>query len=94
MDKKFQPGEIVRSTAGRDLGNYYIVVEILSPKYILAADGKYKKINNPKKKNIKHIESTGIVHEEFSIWLTEGKRLRNEDIQYVLKNYRKKEEAK
>jgi len=44
--------------------------------------------------NIKHIESTGIVHEEFSIWFTEGKRLRNEDIQYVLKNYRKKEEAK
>ena len=94
MDKKFQPGEIVCSTAGRDSGNYYIVSKVLSPKYLLVVDGKYKKINNPKKKNIKHIESTGIVHEEFSIWLTEGKRLRNEDIQYVLKNYRKKEEAK
>ncbi len=94
MDKKFQPGEIVYSKAGRDSGNYYIVSKVFSPKYVLIVDGKYKKINNPKKKNIKHIESTGIVHEEFSIWFTEGKRLRNEDIQYVLKNYRKKEEAK
>ena len=42
MDKKFQPGEIVYSKAGRDSGNYYIVSKVFSPKYVLIVDGKYK----------------------------------------------------
>lgn len=47
--------DIVLSIAGRDKGNYYVVVGLDKDK-VLVADGKYKTIEKPKKKNIKHLQ--------------------------------------
>lgn len=51
-------GLIVCAMAGRDRGRYFAVLET-DGAYALLADGKTRKLAHPKKKNIKHIRTTG-----------------------------------
>lgn len=48
-------GQIVHSKAGRDKGQYFIVVGIVDDNYVYIADGNLRKISNPKKKKIMHL---------------------------------------
>ena len=50
-------GSVVRSDAGHDKGNYYIIVKA-EEGYVYIADGKERKLETPKRKNIKHISMT------------------------------------
>ncbi len=89
-----KPGEIVISTAGRDTGRYFIVISVVNNRYILVADGDIRRIDDPKLKNAKHVKSTGYIIEELSIWLAEGRRIRNEDLRGFILDYQKNEEAR
>lgn len=80
-------GEIVKSNAGRDKDHYYLVTKVINNKYIEVVDGNKRKINNPKKKNIKHLDKTGFVAEELKLWLESGKRVRNEDVKLIIKEF-------
>lgn len=48
-------GQVVKSKLGRDKDKVFTVVEILQEDYVLIADGVSRKIENPKKKKIKHL---------------------------------------
>ena len=54
-------GLIVKSLKGHDTGRVYLVVAILDENFVLLCDGKYRKIDNPKQKRIKHLEFVGEV---------------------------------
>lgn len=54
-DNNIIVGDIVKSTAGRDMGNLYIVQQILDRDFALLVDGKTKLLSKPKKKRLKHI---------------------------------------
>lgn len=86
-------GEMVISRAGRDADRYFIVVSVLNDKYIKIADGDLRKIEDPKLKNIKHVRSTGYINDELSIWLSEGKRVKNEDLRGIIDDYINQEEV-
>lgn len=90
----FELGEIVKSNAGRDKAHYYLVAKVIDNKYIEIIDGKKRKISNPKKKNKKHLDKTGFVAEELKLWLKKGKRVRNEDVKLVIKEFKDNKEAK
>lgn len=51
-------GQVVRSKRGRDVGKYYVVVG-KEKDLVFLADGNVRRIEAPKKKNIKHIQVTG-----------------------------------
>jgi len=53
-----QPGRIVRATAGRDAGRYFLVTA-LDGADLMLCDGKRRKLNNPKRKNPAHVQATG-----------------------------------
>lgn len=53
--KKVIIGQLVVSVAGRDFGHYYMVVGYGKTGLILLADGRSRKIANPKVKNIRHV---------------------------------------
>lgn len=60
-------GSLVRSKCGRDRKRIFLVVKIdadnpVSPVYI--ADGKLRKLRNPKKKNPLHIIPAGEISED------------------------------
>lgn len=52
-------GSVVKSLAGRDQDRYYVAVSV-EDRFILVADGKWHKLDSPKKKNVKHISPTGM----------------------------------
>lgn len=57
MDNTFfiKVGQIVKSKAGRDSGKVFIIIDILDKDYVSIVDGKLRKLDNPKKKKIKHL---------------------------------------
>lgn len=56
-------GSVVRAKAGRDKGSYFVVLN-LDKDVAFLADGKTRKLEKPKKKNLKHLEATSAVLSE------------------------------
>lgn len=50
-------GSVVKSTAGRDQGSYYVATAA-EDRFVFIADGKRHKLESPKRKNVKHISPT------------------------------------
>lgn len=50
----YEKGDIVISTAGRDCGQMFLVWDLQGDD-VLLVNGKLRKINSPKKKNVKHV---------------------------------------
>ena len=55
----FLRGQVVKSLAGRDKG-YLLTVISADEAYVFVCDGKERPLNNPKRKNPRHIESVGM----------------------------------
>lgn len=49
-------GLIVKSLKGHDTGRCYVVIAVLNEDFVLLADGRYRKTDNPKQKRVKHLE--------------------------------------
>lgn len=56
--------QIVKSKAGRDKGRVFIVTEIVDESYVHIVDGDLRKLDNPKKKKIKHLQVTDTILNE------------------------------
>lgn len=54
---KLQKGSVVRAAAGRDSGGLFAVTDV-QKNCCFIADGKSRKLESPKRKNIKHISLT------------------------------------
>lgn len=57
MDNTFtiKVGQIVKSIAGRDVGKNFLVFKVIDKEYLYLVDGSLRKLDNPKKKKIKHL---------------------------------------
>lgn len=57
MDNTFtiKVGQIVKSIAGRDVGKIFLVFKVIDKEYLYLVDGSLRKLDNPKKKKIKHL---------------------------------------
>lgn len=75
------PGQLVLSKAGRDKGKKFIITAVdRKSGYAHIVDGKLRKVENPKKKKIKHLEMTKIMSKKVAEKLKEGKPLQNPEI--------------
>ncbi len=59
--KQLVIGQVVRSVNGRDKGRVQMVIELLDDSHVLVVDGKRRKLKNPKKKKIKHLQKSNTV---------------------------------
>lgn len=48
-------GQVVKSRAGRDKGNIFLVLSVVDDKHVLIVDGSKRKLASPKKKQVKHL---------------------------------------
>jgi large subunit ribosomal protein L14e len=78
-------GKLAGSKAGRDKGRLYIVVEALGDEYFMLADGDKKKIEDPKKKKIKHLKITDVCFEEIRTKLEKHDRITNAELRKAIK---------
>lgn len=49
-------GDVVQSTAGRDAGRYFVVIDLADEKHVFLSDGRHRLAERPKKKKIRHIK--------------------------------------
>ena len=55
----YRIGDLVISKSGRDKGRKLAVVGITDENYVLIADGDLRKVGNPKRKKVKHLQCAG-----------------------------------
>ncbi len=77
-------GRVVLSRAGRDQGHYFVIVDVIDENYVAIANGCQRKVDNPKKKKIKHLEAKNIVFEEISKKVFEKKRIFDSEVRNKL----------
>ena len=85
--QEFVVGDLVVSTAGHDMGQFYVIVDIIDKTYVALADGKNKPITSPKKKKIKHILSLDCRDVDFEQKISKKDVDSNAYIKKILKNF-------
>ena len=73
-------GTVVLSKAGRDAGRYFVVVGKVDDQYVLVADGDLRKLANPKKKKLKHLDVKPVTLPAVREKLTRGSGLWDAEI--------------
>lgn len=75
----YEAGQIVKSLAGHDKDSIYMIVRS-EGSFIWVADGKRRKLDNPKRKNTAHVQL-------IRVYVPEADRDKDEAIQHFLKSY-------
>ena len=76
-------GSIVRSKAGRDKGDFFIVLA-MDGDYVHMANGDLRKVDQPKKKKLKHLQGTEQVSEFIINKLSQGLKVTNSEVRKAL----------
>jgi len=67
-------GKVVISRSGRDMGKAFVIIGILNERFLLICDGDIRKIENPKKKNIRHLNFTSMQAHDVLEYLRKGEK--------------------
>ena len=84
---EYQIGQVVYSKSGHDKGDVQMVIAV-EGEYLLLADGRRRKLENPKRKKQMHVQPTFYVEKEVAAKLQEGAYVLDADIKKALKKYR------
>ena len=80
-------GDVVISVSGHDMGEWYIVADVLG-EFVYLIDGKNKPIEKPKKKKIKHIIKANYFAEEIAQKIANKQYLQNAEVRKALKFFK------
>lgn len=79
-------GSIVRSIAGRDKGDIFIVLA-REGNYVYLANGELRKVDRPKKKKLKHLQGTSFVSEFIRNKLETAGKVTNSEVRKALAEF-------
>lgn len=82
-----QVGQLIKILRGKDEERYAFVVEVLDQRFVKIADGKKRKFEQPKKKNVLHLELLPIISQEVAISLQESGKVTNAKLRYFIEKY-------
>ncbi len=80
-------GDIVISTYGHDMGEWYVVEEVLN-EYVFLVNGKNKPLDKPKKKKVKHVLTTNYFAKDFAFKMQSKQNIQNAEIRKTLKFFK------
>ena len=78
---------IVRSDAGRDKGKLFVVLAV-EGEYLLLADGKSRKVENPKRKKRRHVLFVAADDTRLSDKIKSEEKITNSELRRTLAGYR------
>lgn len=78
-------GQIVKSKAGRDRGKVFVIFDKLDDKHVLIVDGSLRRVDKPKKKQIKHLAKTNYISTEIKAAILNKEKINNAFIRKELK---------
>ena len=71
--------DIIISLAGRDKGKLFYVVDV-EENYVLIADGKGRKLENPKRKKLKHVRRVSRTETRVALKIRNGDKVLNSEL--------------
>ena len=83
----FSAGDVVRSAAGHDRGELFLVLREEGD-FLWLVDGKGRKLETPKKKRRKHVVSAGVWTHPVTVRLKEGGPVLDSEIRRALAAFR------
>ena len=89
METNFKVGDVVISLSGHDKNHLYMVIGIDKNNKIVIIDGKYRKRENPKVKNPKHLKF--VANDEKILEKVNSKIATDAEIYKLIKVYKDKE---
>lgn len=82
-----QLGQIVKILRGRDSGDFAVIVGLVDQRSVLIADGRTRKFDHPKKKNLLHLELQNETSDIVVNSLMETGRVTNGKLRHALAKY-------
>ena len=85
MEKNLKTGDLVKSIAGRDKENVFLVVSV-DGKFVYVTDGKIHTIKRQKRKNAKHLEKVSTANlTSFVERIQKGEAVSNKKVHSAIK---------
>jgi ribosomal protein L14E/L6E/L27E len=66
----------------------FVIVKVVNERFVMIVDGDLRKIENPKLKNIRHLQMTNFKAEDVAVYLARGELPANHVIKRNLKQIR------
>jgi ribosomal protein L14E/L6E/L27E len=86
-------GQLAASKCGRDRGEPYLVLEIINEAFVYLVNGDKRRVENPKRKNIKHLRFYKAVAEHLAQQWEAGQQVANIEVRRVIAGLIEKCEA-
>ena len=78
--------DIIESLAGRDKGKFFYVIDT-EDNYVLIADGKGRKLENPKRKKLKHVRRVSRTETRVATKILNGDKVLNSELRRDLATF-------
>lgn len=86
-------GMLATSKSGRDRSKTYVIIGEAEPGFVLVVDGRVRKLDRPKKKNLRHLVVHHVTDPELMARLASGEPVTDELIRRALKRLENTVEA-
>ncbi len=83
-ESNLEVGQLVCSKRGRDRGKFFLVVELIDGAFVYLVDGEKRRLENPKRKNIKHLKSFPLVAKSLATQWEAGQQVGNNEVRKVI----------
>lgn len=84
MSKQIVIGDVVKSLSGRDKDGFFLVVDVKDG-FAYIVNGKERKVDGLKKKNLKHLEKIEVTgYPEIAIKIQRGEPVGNQKVKKLL----------
>jgi ribosomal protein L14E/L6E/L27E len=80
-----ETGRLAISTAGRDKGKIFMILDIIDKQYVYIVDGGLRTKDRPKKKKLKHLKLCSEVLSGIADKLREGARVFDAEIRSAIR---------
>ncbi|WP_166245944.1 KOW domain-containing RNA-binding protein [Paenibacillus turpanensis] len=89
MEQGMKPiiGQIARTLKGRDQEKYGVIIGIIDERFVWIADGDKRKFDQPKRKNLLHLELFDTVSTEVASSISETGRVTNGKLRYAVSKF-------
>jgi large subunit ribosomal protein L14e len=81
---KPQLGQFVRIIRGNDSGKYAVIINVEDQRFVWIVDGDKRRFDQPKKKNILHLELLPTVSSEVVESMSDSGRVTNSKLRFVI----------
>ncbi|MNP57551.1 50S ribosomal protein L14e [compost metagenome] len=84
-----QIGQLVKVLRGRDAEAIYVIIRVLDDRFVEIADGNKRKFDQPKRKNVQHLELLPMINSEVVHSLQESGKVTNAKLRHAVLVYQK-----